>query len=130
MHITPLLFGASQLHVHASAILSDPLRYLRLIEEKVRDQCYSGFHMSDCHSQSIEVAFAPNFLLAKLTRDLEKRNDLFGTFNLASLKRVNSGGEAVVSKTAVAFSRTLKNLAKNGDASFAISAGFGMTETW
>ena len=35
MHVTPLLYGASQLHVHASAILSDPLRYLRLIEEKV-----------------------------------------------------------------------------------------------
>jgi acyl-CoA synthetase (AMP-forming)/AMP-acid ligase II len=88
---------------------------------------------TDCRSictQSIEVAFAPNFLLAKLTRDLEKRNDLFGTFNLASLRRVNSGGEAVVSSTAVAFSRTLKNLAKNGDASFVISAGFGMTETW
>ncbi|KAH0835431.1 putative quinone synthetase [Lanmaoa asiatica] len=112
MHITPLLYGASQLHVHASAILSDPLRYLRLIEEK-----------------SIELAFAPNFLLTKLTRDFGKRNDLFGTFNLSSLKRVNSGGEAVVSSTAVAFSRTLKKLAKNGDASFVISAGFGMTET-
>ncbi|KAG9315544.1 atromentin synthetase [Chiua virens] len=112
MHITPLLYGASQLHVHASAILSDPLRYLRLIEEK-----------------SIEVAFAPNFLLAKLTRDLEKRTELFGQFNLSSLRRVNSGGEAVVSNTAVAFHKTLKNLAKNGDASFVISAGFGMTET-
>ncbi|KAH0835533.1 hypothetical protein J3R83DRAFT_9233 [Lanmaoa asiatica] len=112
MHITPLLYGASQLHVHASAILSDPLRYLRLIEEK-----------------SIELTFAPNFLLAKMTRDFEKRNDLFGTFNLSSLRRVNSGGEAVVSSTAVAFSRTLKNLAKNEDAPFVISAGFGMTET-
>ncbi|KAG9315585.1 atromentin synthetase [Chiua virens] len=112
MHITPLLYGASQLHVHASAILSDPLRYLRLIEEK-----------------SIEVSFAPNFLLAKLTRDLEKRTELFGQFNLSSLRRVNSGGEAVVSNTAVAFHKTLKNLAKNGDASFVISAGFGMTET-
>lgn len=37
MHMTPLLFGASQLHVHASVILSDPLKYLRLIEEKVCD---------------------------------------------------------------------------------------------
>ena len=35
MHFTPLLYGASQLHVHASAILSDPLLYLRLIEEQV-----------------------------------------------------------------------------------------------
>ena len=92
-----------------------------------------GSHVSDyclTYIQSIEIAFAPNFLLAKVTRDLENRNDLFGKFNLSSLRRVNSGGEAVVSSTAVAFSKTLRNLAKNGDASFVISAGFGMTETW
>ncbi|KAG6335181.1 hypothetical protein ID866_3907 [Astraeus odoratus] len=112
MHITPLLSGSSQLHVHASVILSDPLRFLRLIEEN-----------------SIEIAFAPNFLLAKLTRDLEKRNDLFGTFNLSSLRRINSGGEAVVSKTAQAFATTLKNLASDSTWSFVISPGFGMTET-
>ncbi|KAF9230294.1 atromentin synthetase [Melanogaster broomeanus] len=112
MHIAPLLYGAPQLHVHASAILSDPLRFLRLIEE-----------------QSIELTFAPNFLLAKLTRDLETRSDLFGKFDLSSIKRINSGGEAVVSSTAQAFSKTLKNLAKDGNASFVISAGFGMTET-
>ncbi|KAG1842374.1 atromentin synthetase [Suillus subalutaceus] len=113
MHITPLLFGASQLHVHASAILADPLRLLRLIDEK-----------------SIELAFAPNFLLSKLTRDLEKRTDLFGHFDLSSIKRINSGGEAVVSKTAQAFAATMKQLSKNPSAvSFVISAGFGMTET-
>ncbi|KAI6023484.1 atromentin synthetase [Pisolithus marmoratus] len=112
MHLAPLLYGASQLHVHPSAILSDPLRYLRLIEEK-----------------SIEIAFAPNFLLAKLSRDLEKRNELFGTFNLSSLRRINSGGEAVVSKTAQAFAATLKNLNKDSNSSFTIAAGFGMTET-
>ncbi|KAG1824782.1 atromentin synthetase [Suillus subaureus] len=113
MHITPLLYGASQLHVHASAILADPLRLLRLIDEK-----------------SIELAFAPNFLLSKLTRDLEKRTDLFGHFDLSSIKRINSGGEAVVSKTAKAFAGTMKQLSKNPSAvSFVISAGFGMTET-
>ncbi|KAG2136548.1 atromentin synthetase [Suillus bovinus] len=113
MHITPLLYGASQLHVHASAILADPLRLLRLIDEK-----------------SIELTFAPNFLLSKLTRDLEKRVDLFGTFDLSSIKRINSGGEAVVSKTAQAFAATMKQLSKNPSAvSFVISPGFGMTET-
>ncbi|KAG1897828.1 atromentin synthetase [Suillus fuscotomentosus] len=113
MHITPLLYGASQLHVHASAILADPLRLLRLIDEK-----------------SIELSFAPNFLLSKLTRDLEKRTDLFGTFDLSSIKRINSGGEAVVSKTAKAFAATMKQLSKNPSAvSFDISPGFGMTET-
>ncbi|KIJ19555.1 hypothetical protein PAXINDRAFT_69028 [Paxillus involutus ATCC 200175] len=112
MHIAPLLYGASQLHVHVSAILADPSRFLRLIEEK-----------------SIQLAFAPNFLLAKLTRDLEKCSDLFGKFDLSSIKRINSGGEAVVSSTAQAFARTLKNFAKDGNASFVISAGFGTTET-
>ncbi|KAI6027193.1 atromentin synthetase [Pisolithus marmoratus] len=103
MHLAPLLYGTSQLHVHPSAILSDPLRYLRLIEEK-----------------SIEVAFALNFLLAKLTRDFKKYNEL----------RINSGGEAVVSKTAQAFAGTPKMLAKDSNWSFAICAGFGITETW
>ncbi|KAG1880976.1 atromentin synthetase [Suillus subluteus] len=113
MHITPLLFGASQIHVHASAILSDPLRFLRLIDEK-----------------SINVAFSPNFLLAKLTRDLEKRSDLIGAFDLSSIKRINSGGEAVISKTAQSFVAVLKNLARDPlKVSFVISPGFGMTET-
>jgi acyl-CoA synthetase (AMP-forming)/AMP-acid ligase II len=80
--------------------------------------------------QSVEIAFAPNFLLAKLTRDLEKRTELFGQFDLSSIKRINSGGEAVASSTARDFSDTLKNLAKGGNASFVIYAGFGMTETW
>lgn len=113
MHITPLLFGASQIHVHASAILSDPLRFLRLIDEK-----------------SINVAFSPNFLLAKLTRDLEKRSDLIGAFDLSSIKRINSGGEAVISKTAQSFVNVLKKLSRDPlKVSFVISPGFGMTET-
>lgn len=113
MHITPLLFGASQIHVHASAILSDPLRFLRLIDEK-----------------SINVSFSPNFLLAKLTRDLEKRSDLIGTFDLSSIKRINSGGEAVISKTAQSFVNVLKKLSRDPlKVSFVISPGFGMTET-
>ena len=132
MHIAPLLYGAPQLHVHPSAILSDPLRYLRLIEEKVSaiDPILIYSQLIILFLKSIEIAFAPNFLLAKLTRDLEKRNELFGTFNLSSLRRINSGGEAVVSKTAQAFSATLKNLSDDPNWSFVISAGFGMTETW
>ncbi|KAG1837118.1 atromentin synthetase [Suillus subalutaceus] len=98
-HITPLLHGASQLHVHASAIITGPLRLLRLIDE-----------------QSIQLAFGPNFLLSKLTRDLEKRSDLFGCFDLSSIKRINSGGEAIVSKTAQAFVAMMKKFSKNPSA--------------
>jgi len=32
---------------------------------------------------------SPNLLLAKLTRDFEKRNELFKTFNLSSPRRIN-----------------------------------------
>ncbi|KAH7884191.1 atromentin synthetase [Phlebopus sp. FC_14] len=113
MHITPLLFGASQLHVHASAIVSDPVLFVRLLDEK-----------------SINVAFAPNFLLSKLTRDLEKRTDLVGCFDLSSVTRMNSGGEAVVSKTAQTFVSTLKRLSREpSKIDFVVCPGFGMTET-
>ncbi|KAH7919113.1 atromentin synthetase [Leucogyrophana mollusca] len=113
MHMAPLLFGASQLHVHASAILSDPICFLRLVDEK-----------------SIHLAFAPNFLLAKLTHDLEKDSDMCGRFDLSSIKRINSGGEAVVTKTAQAFTMVLKKLARDPSrVSFVLCPGFGMTET-
>ncbi|KAG2151535.1 atromentin synthetase [Suillus clintonianus] len=112
-HMTPMLYGASQLHVHASVVLTDPLRLLRLIDEK-----------------SIELTYAPNFLLAKLTRDLGKRADLFGCFDLSSFKRIDSGGEANVSKTAQAFVAMMKKFSKNPSAvSLVVAAGFGMTET-
>ncbi|KAG1865970.1 atromentin synthetase [Suillus subluteus] len=114
-HMTPLLYGASQLHVHASAIITGPLRLLSMLKSNYR---------------SIQLAFAPNFLLSKLTRDLEKRSDLFGCFDLSSIKRINSGGEAIVSKTAQAFVAMMKKFSKKPSAvSFVIAPGFGMTET-
>jgi hypothetical protein len=45
MHGTPLLFGASQLHVHASAILADPRRFFRLIDEKAWHNPAILFHI-------------------------------------------------------------------------------------
>lgn len=32
MHVAPLFYGAPQLHVHHSVVLSDPLRFVRLLE--------------------------------------------------------------------------------------------------
>jgi len=62
---------------------------------------------------------------------LEKRSDLTGDFDLSSIKRINSGGEAVSSKTAQSFVAVLKKLAREPlKVSFVISPGFGMTETW
>ncbi|KAL4064037.1 hypothetical protein J3A83DRAFT_4376998 [Scleroderma citrinum] len=139
MHMTPLLCSAPQLHVHPSAILADPLCYLHLIEETVSTASlllYVGWQILPLPNQplyfiikSIDTAFASNFLLTKLTCDLEKHSELFGTFSLSSLKWINSGGKAVVAKIAQAFSTTLKNLFNNPNWSFIISARFRMTET-
>ncbi|KAG1761390.1 Alpha/Beta hydrolase protein, partial [Suillus occidentalis] len=53
-----------------------------------------------------------------------------GAFDLSSIKRINSGGEAVISKTAQSFVNVLKKLSKDPlKVSFVISPGFGMTET-
>ncbi|KAG1880784.1 atromentin synthetase [Suillus subluteus] len=104
MHITPLLYGMSKPNYSLICLLL-------------------SFYFSPSNS-----AFAPNFLLSKLTRDLEKRTDLFGCFDLSSIKRINSGGEALVSKTAKAFAAMMKKFSKNS-VSFAISPGFGMSET-
>ncbi|KAG8216240.1 hypothetical protein J3R82DRAFT_8281, partial [Butyriboletus roseoflavus] len=55
--------------VHASAILSE-IRALRFL-------CF-------IQARSIDGTSAPNFLLAKLTRDFGKRMDIFGTLGLSS----------------------------------------------
>ena len=36
MHFTPLLRGCNQVHVDAATILSDPVQFLRLIDDYVR----------------------------------------------------------------------------------------------
>jgi acyl-CoA synthetase (AMP-forming)/AMP-acid ligase II/thioesterase domain-containing protein len=117
MHFTPLLFGASQVHVDAATILSDPILFLRFIDE-----------------YKISLTFAPNFLISKLARDLSssKLSHLNGTFDLSSLRRINSGGEAVVSSTVTSFLQALNNVrggAQRENIVVEVSAGFGMTET-
>jgi acyl-CoA synthetase (AMP-forming)/AMP-acid ligase II len=79
------------------------------------------------------MTFAPNFLISKLAKDLSaKAPQLKGSFDLSSLKRINSGGEAVVTSTVKAFCEAL-NLVRApglGDLTLEMAAGFGMTETW
>ncbi|KAG2122741.1 atromentin synthetase [Suillus clintonianus] len=66
-----------------------------------------------------------NYGLTSESRVLNwQRTDLFGCLDLSSIKRINSGGEAIVSKTAQAFVTTNPSAV-----SFVIAAGFGMTET-
>lgn len=79
------------------------------------------------------MTFAPNFLISKLAKDLSARaSQLKGSFDLSSLKRINSGGEAVVTSTVKAFCEALNIVRAPGldDLTLEMAAGFGMTETW
>jgi acyl-CoA synthetase (AMP-forming)/AMP-acid ligase II len=79
------------------------------------------------------MTFAPNFLISKLAKDLSAKAPQFkGSFDLSSLKRINSGGEAVVTSTVKAFCEALNAVRAPGldDLTVEIAAGFGMTETW
>lgn len=79
------------------------------------------------------MTFAPNFLISKIAKDLSAQaSQLKGIFDLSSLKRINSGGEAVVTSTVKAFCEALNGVRAPGldDLTIEMSAGFGMTETW
>lgn len=81
----------------------------------------------------MSVTFCPNFLLSKLAKDLSAQaSKLKGSFDLSSLKRINSGGEAVVTSTVKAFCEALNVVRAPGldDLTVEVAAGFGMTETW
>ena len=79
------------------------------------------------------MTFAPNFLISKLAKDLlAEASRLEAHFDLSSLKRIISGGEAVVTSTVKAFCEALNAVRApgRGDLTFEMAAGFGMTETW
>lgn len=79
------------------------------------------------------MTFAPNFLLSKLAKGLSTEASKYqGRFNLSTLKRINSGGEAVVTSTVKAFFEALNLVRAPGsdDLTVELAAGFGMTETW
>lgn len=105
-HLMPLCVGASQLHVEPRRILGDPLLFLRLVD-----------------AQRITVTFTPNFLLGQINKELARQA---GDLDLSSLRRVISGGEAVVCATANAF---LDRLAGFGLGRGVLTPAFGMTET-
>ena len=41
MHFTPLMHGCNQIHVDAATILSDPMTFLRLIDDYVRASIFT-----------------------------------------------------------------------------------------
>jgi acyl-CoA synthetase (AMP-forming)/AMP-acid ligase II/thioesterase domain-containing protein/acyl carrier protein len=107
-HLLPLMIGATQLQVEPPVVLTDPLRFLWLIE-----------------TYQVRLTFSPNFLLGQINTALDKKPDGFSA-NLESLRYIISGGEAVVCATG---RRYLELLRPFGLRQNAIVPGFGMTET-
>lgn len=91
-HLLPLSVGATQLHTSPEEILGDPLRFLQLI-----------------NTHRVTMTFTPNFLLGLIDRALLSLPAGL-PWDLSSLQRIISGGEANLVSTGVAF----ENLASCG----------------
>ena len=107
-HLLPLFTGSSQLHVEPSVILGEPLEFLRLISR-----------------HQVTMTFTPNFLLGLLNAAVD-RLPPSEVLDLAPLRQLISGGEAVVCATRTAF---LKNFQPYGLDRCVLRPAFGMTET-
>lgn len=108
LHLMPLSVGATQSHAESQTILGDPLHFIRLIDE-----------------HRVTLTFTPNFLLGHINRALNAQPADFMP-DLSSVRRILSGGEAVVCATAKRF---LDQLARFGLAQDVLAPAFGMTET-
>jgi acyl-CoA synthetase (AMP-forming)/AMP-acid ligase II/thioesterase domain-containing protein len=107
-HLLPMSVGAAQIQVRPQAILSDPMRFLRLL---------------DAHR--VTLTFAPNFLFGEINKALASRPADFSP-DLSALRHIISGGEAIVCATA---QNLLCELTRFGLHRQAIVPAFGMTET-
>ena len=108
IHLQALLVGVSQVHVHATDILIDPIEFIRLIDE-----------------HRVSRTFAPNFFLARLRTALEVTGVAYG-WDLSCIRYIASGGEANVTETCAAVT---SHLSKYRAPERTIIPGFGMTET-
>lgn len=107
-HLLPLAIGATQVQIEPQVVLTEPLRFLRLIE-----------------AYQVGLTFTPNFLLGQINAALDEQPDGFSV-DLRSVRYIISGGEAVVCATA---RRYLELLRPFGLRQNVIVPAFGMTET-
>lgn len=103
---SPVSLGSDQIHVPASEVLRDPLRFIHLL----------GKH-------KIAYTFAPNFFLTQVSDSLAESTM---AADLSPLKALISGGEANVVSTCETLARQLGRFGIRGEV---IRPGFGMTET-
>lgn len=110
VHLIALYAGATQMHVEPTAILTDPLRLLRLIDR-----------------YRVSLTFSPNFLLGQINATLQSRaGGLNESLDLSCVRHIISGGEANVVATGQRF---LQLLSRYGLPHTALRPAFGMTET-
>jgi acyl-CoA synthetase (AMP-forming)/AMP-acid ligase II/thioesterase domain-containing protein len=109
-HLFAIVSGISQIQVPAANVLVDPAQLLNLISR-----------------HRVSRTFAPNFLLAKLRRQLEagKTDTLDADLNLETLF-LDTGGEANVIEVCAALQPLL---ARYGAPADVFKPSFGMTET-
>ncbi|WP_243729356.1 non-ribosomal peptide synthetase [Paludibacterium purpuratum] len=107
--LLPTYAGMTQVHVGAENILADPLSFLQLLQ-----------------THRATLSFTPNFLFGEINAALDRVKAPAPRFDLSRLRRIISGGEAVVVQTACHF---LLQLEAHGLAASVITPGFGMTET-
>jgi acyl-CoA synthetase (AMP-forming)/AMP-acid ligase II len=110
VHLLAVSLGSEQVHVPASQLSRNPLRFIELLETHL-----------------VTSTFAPNFFLTRL-RDALAANPKV-TADLSALRRINSGGEANVVATCEALTRQLQQRCRVPSNLEVISPGFGMTET-
>jgi myxalamid-type polyketide synthase MxaB len=105
-HLTQVSVGCQQMQVANELILTDPLKWLDLID-----------HHRVTHT------WAPNFAYGLVSERLTKTNR---NWDLACLRWMGNGAEAVVGKTTRRF---LQLLAPYGLGETVVSPGYGMSET-
>ncbi len=107
-HLLPMYAEADQVIAEPAAVLADPSRFLELIS-----------------AYRVTVTFTPNFLFGQVNQALAQRRPAVDC-DLSAVRRIISGGEAIVTATVRRF---LDALAPYGLRADAIVPAFGMTET-
>jgi acyl-CoA synthetase (AMP-forming)/AMP-acid ligase II len=112
-HLLPLYVAATQVQAMPQTVLEAPLRFLELVAE-----------------HRVTMTFAPSFLLGQINQAIAAQTAMEQSpplrLDLSSLRQIISGGEAIVTATALTF---LDTLAPHGLARGALWPAFGMTET-
>ena len=106
-HVRDVYLRCQQVQVQTEFILSDPLRWLDLIER-----------------YRVTLTWAPNFAYGLINSQGERLHSR--RWDLASLRFILNGGEAIVAKTARRF---LELLRPHGLSTLAMHPAWGMSET-